>query len=444
MEQKQPSNQLLKLLGVGFGIAVTIGGTIGTGILRKPGVIAAQLDNPIVIMLVWLAVSVYAFFGVLCAIELGVAMPQAGSWYVYARRAFGNYFGFITGLTSWLGTVAALGFGAYTMSEYIAVLIPQLVDSLRWLAILILVSLTFFHFTGTKSAGRSQEILSFLKALGLLVFVVLCFYFGGNVDYTVLKTVTEKIERPALIFGIIATLQAVFYTFDGWHTASYFSEENQDPAKNMPKSMILGVLMVIVIYLLVNAAILYIIPLDILAGSKLAAADAIALIFGDKSGKIVTLFLMLSIFGMLNAQIMFAPRVIFSMSRDGLFHKAIQKVNAVGTPSVAMPITTICSVLLILSGKNICDVLSNIATFFFVMSYAAGFASLIKLRKTEPNLPRPFKVWGFPYVPYMLLVCSVLFLVGAVFNDLESGKFALVFLIISYPLFLLQQHFSKD
>jgi basic amino acid/polyamine antiporter, APA family len=444
MEQKQPSNQLLKLLGVGFGIAVTIGGTIGTGILRKPGVIAAQLDNPIVIMIVWLAVSVYAFFGVLCAIELGVAMPQAGSWYVYARRAFGNYFGFITGLTSWLGTVAALGFGAYTMSEYIAVLIPQLVDYLRWLAIFILVSLTFFHFTGTKSAGRSQEILSFLKALGLLVFVVLCFYFGGNVDYTVLKTVTEKLERPALFFGIIATLQAVFYTFDGWHTASYFSEENQDPAKNMPKSMILGVLMVIVIYLLVNAAILYIIPIDILAGSKLAAADAIALIFGDKSGKIVTLFLMLSIFGMLNAQIMFAPRVIFSMSRDGLFHKAIQKVNAVGTPSVAMPVTTICSVLLILSGKNICDVLSNIATFFFVMSYAAGFASLIKLRKTEPNLPRPFKVWGFPYVPYILLVCSVLFLVGAVFNDLESGQFALVFLIISYPLFLLQQHFSKD
>ena len=236
-------------------------------------------------------------------------------------------------------------------------------------------------------------------------------------------------------------MQAVFYTFDGWHTASYFSEENQDPAKNMPKSMIFGVLIVIAIYLLVNAAILYIIPIEYLANSKLAAADAVLLIFGAKSAKMVTLFLLLSILGMLNAQIMFAPRIIFSMSRDGLFHKAGQKVNALGTPSVAMPITTICSVLLILSGKEICGVLSDIATFFFVMSYTSGFASLIKLRKSEPNLERPFKVPGFPFVPYLLLVCSVLFLISAVFQDLKSSQFALVFLVISYPLFYLQQKY---
>lgn len=438
---QKSSNQLLKLLGVGFGIAVTIGGTIGTGILRKPGPIAAQLQEPWLIMAVWAAVSLYAFLGVLCAIELGVSLPQAGSWYVYARRAFGNYFGFLTGITSWLGTVAALGFGAFTMSEYIAILIPTMADYLIWVAISILIVLTFFHFTGTKSGGRSQEILSFLKALGLLIFVFLCFSNGHELDYSVLKNTVEKTQKPALLFGIIATLQAVFYTFDGWHTASYFSEENENPAKNMPKSMIFGVLMVIAIYLLVNAAILYIIPIEYLANSKLAAADAVLLIFGAKSAKLVTLFLMLSILGMLNAQIMFAPRIIFSMSRDGLFHKAAQKVNALGTPSVAMPITTICSVLLILSGKEICGVLSDIATFFFVMSYTAGFASLIKLRKSEPNLERPYKVPGFPFVPYLLLVCSVLFLIGAVFQDLKSSQFALVFLVISYPLFYLQQKY---
>lgn len=440
---EKSENQLLKLLGVGFGIAVTIGGTIGTGILRKPGPIASLLGDPWLIMGVWVLVSFYAFLGVLCAIELGVSMPQAGSWYIYARRAFGNYFGFLTGITSWLGTVAALGFGGYTMSEYIILLLPDFEPFIRWIAIAILTVLTGFHFTGTKSGGRSQEILSFLKAIGLLIFVVLCFVYSKDLDYSLLQKTTEKAQKPAMLFGIIAALQAVFYTFDGWHTASYFSEENTDPTKSLPKSMMIGVSVVIGIYLLVNAAILYVIPIDILANSKLAAADAVLLMFGDKSAKVVTFFLMLSILGMLNAQIMFAPRVIFSMSRDGLFHKSVQYVNKLGTPSVAMPITTLGSVLLILAGKDICAVLSDIATFFFVMSYAAGFASLIKLRKSEPNLPRPFKVPFFPYIPYVLLICSILFLVGAVIQDLKSSQFALIFLAISYPLYRLQQRFLK-
>ena len=431
-------NHLLKLLGVGFGIAVTIGGTVGTGILRKPGIIAAQIGDPYIIMAVWFAVCIYAFCGVLCAIELGVALPQAGSWYVYARRAFGNYVGFLTGLSSWLGTVAALGFGAYTMSEYLVMLQPQLIGKEWLIAILVLIGLTLFHFTGTKASGLSQQIMTALKAVGLLVFVAVCFVYGGNVNASNLAITHEVTQRPRLLLGIIVSLQAIFYTFDGWHTASYFSEENKDPAKSLPKSMILGVLMVILIYLLVNLAILYVLPVDVLAGSKLAASDAILAIFGDKSAKIVTFFLMISIFGMLNTQIMFAPRVIYSMSRDGLFFDIVKRINASGTPAVAMPLTSLCSICLILSGKKVCGVLSDIATFFFVMSYAFGFAALIRLRLSEPGLNRPFKVPFFPYIPWGLLICSILFLIGAVLNDLNSSKFALVFLAISYPLFYLR------
>ena len=184
-----------------------------------------------------------------------------------------------------------------------------------------------------------------------------------------------------------------------------------------------------------NAAILYLIPLDTLAQSKLAASDSIQLIFGPQVSRWVTLFLMLSIFGIVNAQVMFAPRVIFSMSRDGLFWKQAERVNAGGTPSVAMPLTTLGSILLILSGKDTCGILSDIATFFFVMSYAAGFASLIQLRKKEPDLPRPYRVWGFPLVPWTLLIISILFLIGAVLNDLKSSQYALVFLVVSYPMY---------
>ncbi len=441
MEKGQ--NQLLKLLGIGFGIAVTVGGTIGTGILRKPGPIAAVIGDPLIIMLVWTAVSLYAFLGVLCAIELGVSMPEAGSWYVYARRAFGKFFGFFTGISNWLGTVSALAFGAYTVSEYLVLLTPAWEPYIRLISIGLLVILVLFHLTGTRSAGKSQEIMSFLKALGLLAFVLVCFLFGGNVDYEALAVTAEKVERPALFLGIITALQAIFYTFDGWHTASYFSEENVDPVKSLPRSMIFGILLIILIYLLVNAAILYVIPVDILAGSKLAASDAIRYIFGDGSARIVTFFLMISILGLMNAQVMFSPRVIFSMSRDGLFPRFAQRVNASGAPALAMSFTVSLSVLLILTGKEVCAILSDIAVFFFVISYISGFLSLIRLRRTEPELPRPFKVPGFPFVPYFLVICSVLFLVGAILQDLRSSVFALGFAGISYPLYRIITHASK-
>ncbi len=443
MAPEKNKGELLKLLGVGFGIAVTIGGTIGTGILRKPGPIAANLGDPMLIMLVWVLVSIYAFLGVLCAIELGVSVPKAGAWYIYARRAFGDYVGFVTGITSWLGTVAALGFGAYTMSEFIALMLPDTEPVIRYMAIGILILLMSFHWLGTKSAGRSQEILSFLKAIGLFAFVIICFVYGGDIKSAQLATTTERVKTPVTLALLIFSLQSVFYTFDGWHTAAYFSEENTDPAKNLPKSMISGVLVIIAIYLLVNLAILYIMPIDILANSKLAASDAIKLIFGEKSATVVTFFLTLSIFGILNAQIMFSPRVIYSMSRDGLFFKAAQKVNKGGTPAIAMPLTGICSILLILSGKDTCEKLSDIAVFFFVLCYIAGFASLIMLRKKEPELPRPYKVIGYPFIPWLLIVISILFLIGAVYQDIKSSGYALIFLIISYPLFLLTKKLNQ-
>jgi APA family basic amino acid/polyamine antiporter len=442
MEKK--NNKLLKLLGLGFGVAVTVGGTIGTGILRKPGAIAEVIGDPFIIMLVWLAVCVYAFLGVLCAIELGVSMPEAGSWYVYAKRAFGSFFGFFTGISNWLGTVTALGFGAYTVSEYVVLLYPNAEYYIRAIAIGLIVVLVLFHLSGTKSAGKSQEVMSFLKALGLFAFVLVCFVYGGDVDHQALTATARKVERPALFFGIIVALQAIFYTFDGWHTAAYFAEENVDPVKSLPKSMIYGILLIIAIYLLVNAAILYVIPIDLLAGSKLAASDAIGYIFGEGSARIVTFFLMISILGLMNAQVMFSPRVIFSMSRDGLFPAFAQKVNTAGTPYLGMIFTASLSIGLILLGKEVCAILSDIAVFFFVISYISGFSSLIRLRKTEPNLARPFKVPGYPYIPYLLVVCSVLFLVGAVVQDLLSSVFALVFIVVSYPLYRLIRNVSQQ
>jgi APA family basic amino acid/polyamine antiporter len=444
MQQPSTRNELFKILGVGFGVAVTVGGTIGTGILRKPGPIAAQLGEPWLIMSLWVAVSLYAFLGTLCTIELGTSVPKAGAWYVYAQRAFGNYAGFVVGINSWLGTCSALGFGVYTMSEYIALLIPALTGYEPYVAAAILVVLTGIHWIGLALASSFQNVMSVLKGVGLFIFVAVCYIYGDEVSVADAQLTTSRIiETGSWIAPVIFSLQAIFYTYDGWHTAAYFSEEDRDPSKNLPKSMIGGVVLIIAIYLLCNLAILHILPMNELSQSKLAAADAITLIFGEGSGKIVTLFLMISILGIVNAQLLFNPRVLYSMSRDGLFLKAGTIVNKGGTPAVSMLITSGVAITLILIGKDATEKLSDIATFFFVLGYTSGFASLLALRRKEPLLPRPWKVPAYPLLPIIMLLLSIAFLVSAIVQDLPSSQYALLFLIISYPAYLLVTRLNK-
>ncbi len=444
MSQPSAKSGLIKILGVGFGVAVTVGGTIGTGILRKPGPIAAQLGEPWLIMSLWVFVSIYAFMGTLCTIELGTSVPKAGAWYVYAQRAFGNYAGFVVGINSWLGTCSALGFGVYTMSEYLALLMPVLVGYESLVAIGILILLSGIHWVGLALASSFQNIMSVLKGVGLFAFVVVCFLYGRDVSPQEIQLTTSRIvEGGSWIAPVVFSLQAIFYTYDGWHTAAYFTEEDRDPARNLPRSMIGGVLLIILIYLLCNVAILYVLPMDQLVQSKLAAADAIALIFGAGSGKIVTLFLMISILGIVNAQLLFNPRVLYSMSRDGLFLKSATKVNQGGTPSQAMLITSCIAIALILIGKEACEKLSDIATFFFVLGYTSGFASLLALRKREPDLHRPWKVPAYPVLPILMLILSIAFLVSAIVQDLASSQYALIFLVLSYPLYLLVARMNR-
>ncbi|QIP11405.1 APC family permease [Spirosoma aureum] len=428
-------NQLKKLLGVGFGVAVTIGGTVGTGILRKPGPIAQDIGNPTLIIVVWLAVGLYALIGSLSVMELGTMLPKAGAWYVYARRAFGNYAGFIIGISSWLGSVSAMAFGAAVMSEYTGLLSPSLVPYQKAIAIGILVAFVAFHSIGVRLASRAQEVMSVLKAVGLLAFVVVCFVITPDKPVAISADAIRPVAEGGVWLGILAALQSVFYTYDGWHTAAYFTEEDVDPSRNLPRSMISGVLLIIGIYILVNLALLYILPVSALAGSKLPAADAVQVLFGPGSAQVVTFLLMISIMGIINAQIMFNPRVIFAMGRDGLFFPFVTQVNEGGTPLNATILTAVTSIILILT--NTYSKLSDIATFFFVLCYASSFAALIRLRKTEPELPRPVRAWGYPFTTWSLLVASLAFLAGVVIGDFSSSLYAIGFIAVSYPAYLL-------
>ena len=431
--QTRDQSHLLRILGVGFGVAVTVGGTIGVGILRTPGLVAAQLPYVWAIVAIWLLGGLYAIFGTLSVVELGTMLPQAGGWYVYARRAFGSYGGFTVGWIDWMAQSFAIAYLSTAIGEFTVALVPGTPGGVKGTAVSVLLFFAFLHWLGLRSSSWAQELTALAKGVGLLGFVVLCFVYGDRSSIP-LAEVAAPSGIVAITVAIVVALQSVIVTHDGWHGAIYFAEEDKDPARNLPRSAIGGVLCTIGIYLLVNLALLYTLTISELAGSVLPAADAAQRIFGGYGGQIVTALSLVSLLSVVNASLLFATRVLFAMGRDKLFFSKAAEVHRRGTPLFAMALTTAASFLFVVTGTF--ELLIAVAAVLFVLAYVSGFLSLFVLRRTEPDLERPFRAWGYPWTAAIALTGSVLFLVGNVFSDTRSSLYVLVLLCLSYPAFL--------
>jgi APA family basic amino acid/polyamine antiporter len=431
--RQRHQGELQRILGVTFGIAVTIGGMIGVGILRTPGTVAAQLGSFWGIIAVWLVGGIYSLCGTLCVSELATSLPRAGGWYVYARRAFGDYVGFAVGWCDWLSGAAALAFTITTIGEYGAKLLPDVLTNTRLSGIVLIVPLLLLNLAGLRSGSRFQEWTSFLKAVAFLV-LVLAIFRSGRALQSDATTAASPVSVAALFAAVMFALQAVIYTYDGWYSAIYCAEENRDPGRNLPRGMIGGVVAVTAVYLLVNLAFLYALPMSRLASSTLPAADAAREVFGGRTDQLVTTLALLSLPSMANVQMLTSPRILFAMSRDGLLLASMAKVNRGGTPSVALMVHTLAAVMFVVTGTY--ERLLAITTFLFVLVYGSGFLAILVLRRTEPLLPRPYRVWAYPWTPLVVLCGSFSFLVGVVLNDIANSAYAMALILCSAPLFL--------
>lgn len=443
--QSAQENNLLRILGLGFGLAVVIGGTIGVGILRTPGEIAALLGLGWLIILVWILGGVYSFFSANYTAELATMLPEAGGPYVYARRAFGDYGGFVIGWSDWLGNCAATAFLAIAFAEYSTELIPFSIGGVSVVAVAVVLLLTLVSWKGSQMGSDTQKLMSLLKTIALLAFVVVCFAFGGGQTNAAAQTQTVPIGFYAQFVAVVLGFQLVLGTYGGWNTVVYFAEEDENPAQNIPRSLMGGVLLVVAIYLLINLALLYVLPIPQLAASKLAAADAMQQIFGARSGQIVTLLAMLSLIAIVNACVLQTPRTLYALGRDGLFSAKACAVNRGGTPTVSLIISVLMAILLILSGTF--ETLLAIYAFFGVAINALLIVALFVLRRREPDLPRPFKTWGYPSVPFILLLISILLFVGFIISDVTNSLYALGLIAASYPIFWLikrQMNISRE
>ena len=446
--------RLRSVLGLGFGLAGAVGGTIGAGILRTPGLVAAELGAPWLIWSTWIIGGLYALLGAVAVAELTAALPRAGGWWIYAQRAFGARAGLLTGWTDWLAHCIGLAWVATTAGDYAAPLLPAAWLPASWLtsatlngdaaivskaiALAVIGLFTLIQLRGVNAGSASQELLSLAKAGAFAALVVACFVLppvhtpAEPSPLPAALTGGATLSWPALVVPLVVALQGVITTYDGWASPAYFAEEFSEPGRDLPRSLIGGVLAVLVLYLLINAGLLRVLPLQDLAASSLPAATAATALIGPAGGLVISAVALVALLGLINTAIMAAPRILYGLSTADLLPvPALRSVNSGGTPAPALLLTGATAAALVLLGNF--ERLLAMGAVLYVSLPLIGMASLLALRAREPDLPRPFRCWGYPLTPLLIACGSLAFVVGAVAADPLSSLAALALAAVALP-----------
>ncbi|MCU1311339.1 MAG: hypothetical protein JWO20_2464 [Candidatus Angelobacter sp.] len=431
LESRRSAAGLLRILGLGFGLAVTVGNTIGAGILRTPGDVAGYLPNAALFLTIWILGGAYALLAAPSFAELGSMLPRSGGHYVFTRHALGEYPGFVIGWTDWLSNCGSSSAVAIVIGEYTGLLIPAMRAHTTAIALTVVIVLGLVQWMGIRIGSRVQQVTTLLKAFAFIAFVGVCFLSkpapANSAPAAILPAGT------ALFTAVILSLQAAIFSYDGWTGIIYFSEETTTPDHDIPRSIFGGLASIIAIYLLLNAALIYVLPISQIAGDKLALATAAQHIWGQHGDTIIQIIMIVSMLSAINAYLLMMCRIPFAMSRDGLFPKNASHVNAGGTPDVALLISTAAAVAFIATGTF--NQVVAVLAFFFCCNYILGLVSVIILRKREPERARPYRAWGYPWTTAIALLAYVTFLIGAVLSDVRNSIYSLLLLAFSYPVF---------
>jgi len=433
----QSARPLRKILGLGFGLALAFGATIGVGILRLPGMVAAALGDRTLIMVFWALGGLYALMGAVAIAELAAMIPETGGFRVYARRAFGDGVGFTVGWCDWLVNVAALAYIAMTAVTFLTVLWPAAAANPRALAIALIAVFTAIHWMGLRIGSWLTTIISISIGLILMILVVGCFLTAPAAGAGEAPLAGTAASVPwmstAMLFTVVPALRAILTAFDGWYAPIYMAEENADPTRTLPRAIIGGALVVTALYLLINLAFVHVLPLKALAASELPAAEAARLVLPRGGAQLVTILSIFMMLSLLNNVTLMAPRVLFAIGRDGLFTHKAAVVSAGGTPRIALLLTSAVTVIIILSG-SFQQVIALYAVLF-LLCYVSAFSAVLVLRHREPALARPYRALGYPVSTMVVLAGSVAFLIAAVIEDPRSGIISALFIGACAPVY---------
>lgn len=413
--QHSDGSHLLRILGVAFGIAVVVGGTIGQGILRTPGLVAEGVPHPAGIVALWLIGGVICVIDAMSTVELASSIRRTGGPYIFVRRAFGPLPGLATGLADWLANVGAIAYVSVVFGEYLHRLGIAAGFPVGVLATGLVLAVGTIHFLGTKVSGRSQEVGSAIKALLFCALVAALLLAPRGAPVPI-----EAAVPAATFLGVIVALRGVFGTYAGWNSASYFCEEVRDPSHSIARATFSALILITAIYVLVNVALLSVLTPAEMAGSNLVAADAAARVFGPLADPIVTAISLISLITIVNATIMIFPRVVYAIARDagisGLSHVADN-----GTPRPALLASLAASMLLALIG--VYDILLAFSATLLTAMGVAVNAAAIAMRVKHPDMERPYSMPLFPLPAiFALIVNAALFVIFAVEDPVNAAQ----------------------
>jgi APA family basic amino acid/polyamine antiporter len=426
--------RLLAVLGVAFGIAVIVGNSIGSGILRTPGDIARLLPTPFLFLGVWVLGAVYAMLGANALAELATMMPESGGYVVYLRRSLGLYGGFVMGWNDWLATCSSAALGALVIGEYTTILLGLRAGFTSVVAASVIAIFMLIQWKGIREGSLAQNLTALVKTVAFAILIAACFWLGRGFK--------SGDALPALPTGfsfavaMVLALQGVIFSYDGYNGVCYFAGELKNPSRDIPRAIFGGVLAVAAIYLLINLGFLYVLPLAKMAGEPLVAATAAKELFGGNGDAVIRVLTIVSLLSAMNAWELMSTRVLYRLSMFG-FGKSGRYVNSGGTPTVALLMSS--AVMLVLAVTGTVQIVIAVTAFFFVAQYVLIVLSVFILRRREPNAPRPFRARGHPWTTGLFLLLSIAMLIGDIVTDTRNSIYSLVLLALSWPLFRLMR-----
>ncbi|NSL86140.1 amino acid permease [Chitinophaga sp. Mgbs1] len=426
--------------------AIVAGCIIGSGIFMKPATMAAQVGSPVWLAVVWLIAGLFSLCGALIYAELGAMFPKTGGLYVYFREMYGDFPAFLYGWSGFAvinsASVAAIAFVCADYSNYflhipdlppevagawelplpfLGKLYPLQHAGVKLIAVVLVLGLTWLNYLSVKAGSALQVISTVIKiaALGMLVAGILLSGKGAAVNF-IQPGAMEK-HGLALVSGIISALTGAFMAYDGWINVTFMAGELQSPRKDIPRSLTTGLLLSMVVYLLVTAAYLYVLPVDTMAKSPLVAEQAMYAALGNVSSTILAAMVVICTFGAVNGNTMAIARVTYAMGNDRLFFPWTGKDHPrYRTPGNALWLHGGWAVILVISGSF--DMLADMFTFVAWVFYLLGGIGFFILRRRMPDYPRPYKTWGYPLLPLLFIVFSLFYVISTVWNDVSAFR----------------------
>ncbi len=425
--------RLPRHLGLGSAVAVLVGSTIGSGIFRVPAGVAERLHEPGPVLLAWVVGGLVALFGALTYAELAAALPRSGGVFAYILEAFGPLPAFLFGWSELtVIRASALGAIATIFAEYLGYFVRLTPEQVRYVAALGILFVGALNYVGVNSAAVVMNFTTVAKYAALAALGLLAFTAGtGSASHF-----TPAFEGGVNLSLMGTALIAIMWTYDGWADLSFMGGEVKDPGRTLPLALILGTAGIVIVYLLLNVAYIYLVPLEEMAGARLIAATAADRIplFAGAGGAVVSGIVMLSCFGSLTGSMMTGPRIFFAMADRGLFFRGIARVSPrFQSPSVAIWLATALGVLYVLFND-----FQQLADKFILgiwPFYALAVAAVFVLRRTHPDLPRPYRTWGYPVVPILFLLASVAMVLNALWTDPVNTGITFGIILAGIPVY---------